>query len=102
MWEERTHTNYSRSFGLILDDLGAFDPTLPGKECGKVDRSLAAVCECRYTDAFSLKVLQRPRDVQEALAPGADDGDRGPSQLSEISCLGQQATWLAITLQIAT
>lgn len=71
-------------FGFILNDTGASHSTVSGIESRKVHCTLTAISKSTYTDAFGLEVFQRPGNVQEALASGADDGDWCPSQFSQV------------------
>src|SRR4051812_9145734 len=77
-------TNYSGSFGFILDNLRAADSTLSGEEGREIDRAFSAIRKSTNADALRLEVFKGSRNIQETLASRADDCHWGPSQLGKI------------------
>jgi hypothetical protein len=78
------HTDDSGGLGFILNHPGAEHAAVASEEGREVDGAIAAIGKCAYTNALGLEIFESARDVEEALASGADDRDGCSSQLGEI------------------
>lgn len=83
-WNRKERTNNGSSFCFVLNNLGALDSAVPCEECREVHGALSAICKSSDTDSFGFKIFQGSRDIQEALAPRANNSHWGTTQLSEI------------------
>lgn len=82
---ERKLTDDGGGIDLIPDDGGAPYPTVAGPKGGKVGERCSGIGKSGHSNALGLEVLEGAGDVEETLAAAADDGDRGPTELGEIS-----------------
>jgi hypothetical protein len=77
-------TNDGGSLNLVGNGCWTLHAAVPRPKGWEVYIALAAVRECANTHAFSLKVLNRPRDIEEALAPAGNNCHWCSTELCQI------------------